>query len=300
MLDFESLISLVGDRYGEIDVACPECGPSRRTPSNRERKVLRVWRDQPDFVTFHCVRCGLKGHARRHGAHADIDLVEVARLKAEAAARDADYVRQQQRKARGMWSMAVPIVGTPAEAYLRSRGICCDLPATLRFLPPSKPEHHPAMIAAFGLAEETEPGRLSITGDVVSVHLTLLRPDGSGKANVDPNKIIVGPSMAMPIVLAPPNDLLGLAITEGIEDALSVHQASGLGAWAAGCASRMPALADAIPFYMDCVSILVDDNDAGRKGSYSLDRRLAANGLDAELLEMNPTKPEHSERRIAA
>src|SRR6516225_2638286 len=102
---------------------------------------------------------------------------------------------------------------------------------------------------------------------------------------------MIGKSLGMPIVLAPPNDLLGLAITEGIEDALSVHQASGLGAWAAGSASRMPALADAIPFYMNFVTIVVDDDDAGREGSHSLARRLAENGLDAELLEMKPTKP---------
>ena len=48
-------------------------------------------------------------------------------------------------------------------------------------------------------------------------------------------------------MLAPMNDLLGLAITEGVEDALSIHAATGLGAWAAGAASRLPALADAVP-----------------------------------------------------
>jgi hypothetical protein len=50
------------------------------------------------------------------------------------------------------------------------------------------------------------------------VHLTLLAPDGSGKADVEKPKLVVGPPGVLPIVLAPVNDLLGLAITEGIEE----------------------------------------------------------------------------------
>jgi hypothetical protein len=43
-------------------------------------------------------------------------------------------------------------------------------------------------------------------------------------------------------------DLMGkLAITEGIEDAISVHQEAGLGAWAAGSWSFMPALSHTFP-----------------------------------------------------
>jgi hypothetical protein len=72
--------------------------------------------------------------------------------------------------------------------------------------------------------------------NVEVVHLTLLRSEGSGKAEVERPKLFVGSPTNLPIVLAPPNDLLGLAITEGIEDALTVHQATGLGAWAAGAA----------------------------------------------------------------
>lgn len=41
---------------------------------------------------------------------------------------------------------------------------------------------------------------------------------------------MIGRSKGAPIVLAPLNDLLGLIVTEGIEDALSAHQATGLGA----------------------------------------------------------------------
>jgi|RhiMethySRZTD1v2_1073278.scaffolds.fasta_scaffold917069_2 Toprim domain len=138
------------------------------------------------------------------------------------------------------------------------------------------------MIAAFGLAEETTPGNLKIEADqICGVHLTLLRPDGSGKADVQPNKLMIGPSAGAPIVLAPPGDGLSLAITEGIEEGLSLHVATGLGVWAAGCASRLPALAKIIPAYIECVPVVVDDDNAGRQYSTALRSALRARGFDA-------------------
>ena len=66
----------------------------------------------------------------------------------------------------------------------------------------------------------------------------------------------------------------GLAIAEGIEDALSLHLATGLGAWAAGSANRLPMLADKVPTYVEAVTIAVDDDVAGRRGAYALAQRL--------------------------
>ena len=62
-------------------------------------------------------------------------------------------------------------------------------------------------------------------------HVTKLSADGSGKSHVQRNKFMIGRGSAgFPIRIAPPNDLGGV---EGVEDDLSVHQATGL-AWAAG------------------------------------------------------------------
>ena len=136
------------------------------------------------------------------------------------------------------------------------------------------------MIAAFGIATEPEPGVLAIADrDVTAVHLTKLTADGSQKTSMLPNKIMVGSPKGSPIVLAPPNDLLGMCITEGIEDALSAHEATGLGAWAAGSASLMPSLADAVPDYIDCVSILAHGDPAGIKGANELATRLRTRGI---------------------
>jgi hypothetical protein len=159
-----------------------------------------------------------------------------------------DHECQQHEKAAWLWSQRRPIKGTTAEKYLRqARAITCPLPPTLAFLPALKPEHSPAMLAAFATAHEIEPGVLGEPQKVEAVHLTLLRRDGSGKADVERPKMFIGSPGKFPIVIAPANDLLGLAITEGIEDGLTAHQVTGLGAWAAGSAGRMLALAQTLP-----------------------------------------------------
>jgi hypothetical protein len=81
-----------------------------------------------------------------------------------------------------------------------------------------------------------------------------------------------------------------MVIAEGIEDALSAHEATGLGAWAAGSASFMPALAEAIPSYIESLTILVDDNAAGWKGSTALRDVLLARRrrLEIKLIRSAP------------
>src|SRR5262245_2610358 len=67
--------------------------------------------------------------------------------------------RRQAEKAGWLWSKRRPIVGSIAETYLhKARKYIGPLPPTLAFLPPLKPEHHPAMIAAFALVDEPKPG----------------------------------------------------------------------------------------------------------------------------------------------
>ena len=49
-ISFDELRHLVGGR-GQVDAACPRCGPGRKSPHNRTRKVLRIWDDGGDFIT---------------------------------------------------------------------------------------------------------------------------------------------------------------------------------------------------------------------------------------------------------
>jgi hypothetical protein len=243
--------------------------------------VLRIWRNELGFATYHCVRCGESGHVREDSP-ADDSSPHVV----EARAKHEEHAATQLQKALALWRAGVPAAGTIAALYLAARGYRDPIPATLRFLPP-RGQYQPTMIAAFGLAHEVEPGVIAIDDRAVrGVHLTRLLPDGSGKAEAPdrPAKIMLGNSTGSPIVLAPPNDLLGLAITEGIEDGLALYEGTGLGVWVAGSASRLPALGDIIPGYVDCVSICADADEAGQRGAYRLARVLRQRGVELRIV----------------
>ena len=135
------------------------------------------------------------------------------------------------------------------------------------------------MLAPYGLPG---PNGLTIRG----IHLTKLKPDGNGKADVPRSEVrrsIAG--HGWPIELAPVDDGGGLAIGEGIETMLSVAQVTGLGAWAAGAASWLPALADRVPPYVEAVTVYAED-DAGRRHAERLAERLDARGFEVSIAEV--------------
>lgn len=286
MIALDDIDRATGGRVGVFDTPCPLCSPFRHTVANRRSKVLRVWRIEPGFATYHCAHCGESGHTR-DGNSVPPDPVKLAKAKAEAAERDQAHRADRLGKAQWLWKQSRPIAGTVAETYLRGpRGYGGPIPATLRFLP-ARDDHAPAMIGAFGVAHEVEPGVIAIADDAIrGVHVTRLQPDGSGKAGSDKDKVMIGLSAGWPLVLAPPNDLLGLAITEGIEDGLSVYEATGLGVWVAGSAARMPALAEHIPPWIDCVTVCADGDPDGQKFANKTARALTGRKLHVEMMTL--------------
>jgi Zn ribbon nucleic-acid-binding protein len=295
-LAFTTIVDLIADGYGQIDVACPECGPSARSPVNQRRKTLRIWREDADFATYHCVRCGMKGWASdSRSAESSLRRPDLATFRAEIDRQQAEETEERLQIALSLWRRRLPIDGSPAETYLReARGYTGPLPSTLGFLPVSV-EHPPAMIAAFGIPLESLPGELTIEDSAVrGVHITRLRSDGRGKAGTDRDKFMIGRSTGAPIVLAPLTDALGLAITEGIEDALSIHEATGLGVWAAGSATRMSALASSIADYVECVTIVADSDEIGLSNAQKLAEALSSHDCDVRVIV--PTQTD----RIAA
>lgn len=282
----ENRIALQSTALGRHYATCPRCSAQRRK-ANQKLKCLGVT-VETDGVKFGCNHCGWTGggfyRATERGASsAAVDPAALALAQAKAAERQRSEVAHSQIKVRRLWSQRQQARGSIAETYLREcRGYRGHLPVTLGFLP-ARGEHCPAMIAAFGVARETDPGELVIDDNAVAgVHITKLKPDGSDKAGIEgePDKITVGLGNTSPIWLAPINDGLGLVIAEGIEDALSAHQSTGLAAWAAGTAGRLPAMADAVPDYVDTVTILVDADDNGEKNSIELAQRLVARGIE--------------------
>lgn len=133
-----------------------------------------------------------------------------------------------------LWETSRHTKGTPVETYLKSRGINCPIPHSIRYVPKA---FHPA-----GL---TFPMMLSAVAPwqgypVMAVHRTFLQADGRGKAQLEPNKMSLGPIKGLSVHFGEPQDVL--LITEGVETALSVHQATGIPTWAALSAGGMKAL----------------------------------------------------------
>ncbi len=182
-----------------------------------------------------------------------------------------------------LWERREPLSETNAAGiYLRKRNFAGAFPQTLGFLPASD-KYPPAMIAAFGFCEEPEPRLLAPPATVRGVHLTRLTPSGDKTAEDDPAKIMIGPMAGLPIVLAPVNDLLGLAITEGIEDGLSVLEETWLGIWAAGSAGNMPSIAAALPAYVECATIFAHLDEAGMRFGKEAATIIRAKGIEVHL-----------------
>jgi putative DNA primase/helicase len=141
-------------------------------------------------------------------------------------AKRAEYVQR-------IWREARRAAGTLVETYLGMRGITIPIPSSLRFHPNLKHPsgvYLPAMVACVENADA-----------LVAIHRTFLKKDGSGKANVQPDKMMLGPCAGCAVRFARASETV--AIAEGIETALSIAQACPhLAVWAALSASGIRAL----------------------------------------------------------
>jgi hypothetical protein len=158
-LSFDQLCDLRRDgRSGVTDAPCPLCGPDRRSSINQRRKTLRLWCEDPNFISYHCARCGERGWASGSNVvRSSISTSDILSIKAEIDRRNFDEARDRLKVAMSLWRRRVAVEGTAAETYLReARCYGGRLPATLGFLPASG-DYAPAMIAAFGMARETSP-----------------------------------------------------------------------------------------------------------------------------------------------
>lgn len=196
---------------------------------------------------------------------------------AEMARREAEQRREAMKKAeqaRRCWTEAQPIEGTLAETYLRSRGITCALPDTLRF--------HPA--AWHGATARRYPALVGLVQGVAhfAVHRTYLRPDGTGKAAIDPPKAMLGNVTGGAVRLADGHE--ALAVGEGIETALSLlcgPLRGSVAVWATLSAGGMKALH--LPSRPGNLIIAIDNDEQGRAAAHDLAVKAEALGWAVTL-----------------
>lgn len=162
-------------------------------------------------------------------------------------------VPQSQPAALSIWQSTIPAIDTPVAAYLGARGLTLPPPPSLRFhrgLKHPSGGVWPCMVALVTRGADGTP---------LAVHRTFLACDGSGKAPVNPAKMMLGPCRGGAVRLGEPGQVL--MVGEGIETCLAAMQASGHPVWAALSTSGLRALD--LPDVVREVIVLADGDDPG-------------------------------------
>jgi hypothetical protein len=122
MITLAEIDALSGRRRGAFDVPCPLCGPLRRSARNRRKRVMRIWRTEPGFATYHCARCGEQGFARdRDNRNRAPDPARLAQARAETVERDRALKAKRQQLALWLGQRRRPIAGSIAEPICATR-----------------------------------------------------------------------------------------------------------------------------------------------------------------------------------
>jgi hypothetical protein len=231
-------LKLGGDVYqGGRAAVVPGPGHSKRDRSlslrvaEDGRRVL--WHsfagDPADQVRIHL---GLEDGELRRETDAE------RRRRQEADRRE----RERRRRYCGqLWAETSPAPGSLVGRYLESRGLRGPiLGGQVRYHPRAQLAY-PWNLEAGDL--RTWPAMVALvqqaSGVPCGLHLTALRPDGSGKADLRAPRRMLGDVAGGAVRLAPVNESGELAVAEGIETALAFRQMTGTPTWAALSASGL-------------------------------------------------------------
>ena len=266
---------LHGRWYGQYGAApCPVCQPEH----NRTQNALTLSVGRNGNLILHCKKSActftdvLAAAGVLPGDYVPPDPALMAfreqeRLKRSASMADA---------ARRLRDETRPVHGTLAESYLRGRGISCDLPSTLRFLPSAM--HKPSNMRWPCLVS------LVAGGNGFAIHRTFISRDGKGKAPVAPQKMMLGTTAGGAVRLSAGGSRL--VVCEGIETGLSLL--CGLlegpaSVWAALSTSGMRGLR--LPPEPGRLVVALDGDRPGREAGHALALRAHAAGWDVGMID---------------
>lgn len=164
----------------------------------------------------------------------------------------------------GWWDRAKPRHPL-LKTYLRARGLSIEPPVTLRL---ALWGEQPVMLA-----------RVEGPQGLAGMHLTELKPDGSGRVS---KRLAKGSHpLGGAIRLYPLQPGQPLALAEGVETALAVHQATGWPCWACVSAGGLERVQ--LPPEVHEVLIAADHDPAGLEAARKLARRLLSEGRKVRL-----------------
>lgn len=307
--DLARIVTGIRDRFPLSGVAS-KSGVKLHRAGNELKACCPFHADRtPSFTIYaddrraHCFGCGWSGDVldfvqQAYGVKLPgaIDMLDGGALRELEQRRAPAKPKADMRPvAQRIVAGSVPIEGTPAEAYLRSRGITMDLPHTLRFTRLAPPQ-----VEGNGVLAANGPGLLPTlvaivsdpAGALVGLQRTYLT-EGGRKAAVKATdtdrkpkvKYSLGNVVGGAIQLGPPS--ASMLVAEGLEDGLTLHQALGRSVWVAAGTSMMPQMTFAP--VTRAVVIGADGDDAGAVAANKAAAAFAAAGLATRI--MRPTPP---------
>ena len=180
----------------ELAGPCPRCGGTDRFAINVQKNVWNcrgcgkggdaIGLEQ--FLTGHDFRSAVATLAG--GTNGSSAEYQTRPSKSDKDVEAEAHAKQQSAKARHLHGLSRPAAYSVIASYLKTRGITTVTPA-IRSL--TKLSDFVSMLVAYG--ELGEP--------VTAVHMTLLKADGTGKADITPNKITIGSPAGRPLIIAP-------------------------------------------------------------------------------------------------
>ncbi len=186
---------------------------------------------------------------------------------------------QQQRMefGRRKWHEAIPLADSPADVYLRERGLQPGpdgWPPSLRYHPSLRHGLTGLLLPALVAAVMIWPDR-----NVVGIHRTFLRADGKGKSPVTKPKMMLGRCGGGAVRLAPAGP--ELVLSEGIETGLSVQQDTNKPVWATLSTSGLRSVI--LPPEVKTVIIAADADERGEEAAQKAAKRFLAEGRTVKI-----------------
>lgn len=245
----------------------------------------------PSFTIFdggarwHCFGCNLGGDVLDY-----LQRLHGVRLPEAAAMLDGGHLptvpvrslppepeRDTTAEAVSIWRAASPAPGTPAEAYLRRRGLNLPIPASIRFarLPLGRRAPMPCLVALATSAENR----------AVGIQRTFLTEEGC-KADLPEGRVkfSLGRLRGAAVRLAPV--AAELVVTGGLEDGLTLQQELGRPVWVAAGEGNMASMV--LPAIVRSVVVGADGDATGERFARAAAEAFALEGRAARIIRPTP------------
>jgi hypothetical protein len=237
--------------------------------------AIREGRDGRILLKCHagCTQWDVIGVLKARGIWAPAGRPGLGHGDGRGRDRDGDEGRDRTGFAMKIWQESAAATRSLVAAYLRSRGLIVAPPESLRF--------HPALKHPSGGAWPVMVGLVTrgVDGAPIGIHRTFLNRDGSGKAPVIPQKMMLGRCRGGVVRLGPADN--AIMVGEGIETCLAAMQATGRPAWAALSTSGIRSLD--LPQTITEVILLADGDDPGEAAARHAAHRWSREGRSVRI-----------------